>query len=216
MRHETWRDMETRDRAKMKHTSVETEAKKRNKHHVSRQSRESTRVSKLHHWFSLLPSTQCHCSDDVYTGMERRHCKHCNIYAICQLVFSVYSLYVWLFKLVNNYYRFTAIIQDNLRKPASPAKNWRILLEQSSTTRMRLLMAISAFGLGEDARIFHNGVTCTVPRLHTVFKTRHRASTSMYSLTFCVRVMSPERHHWKSAVQAAAVMLRTPPSPACH
>ena len=26
-------------------------------------------------------------------------------------------------------------------------------------------------------------------------KTRHRASTSMYSLTFCVRVMSPERHH---------------------
>ena len=40
--------------------------------------------------------------------------------------------------------------------------------------------------------------------------TRHRASTSMYSLTFCVRVMSPERHHWKPAVQAAAVMLRTP------
>jgi len=33
----------------------------------------------------------------------------------------------------------------------------------------------------------------------------------MYSLTFCVRVMSPERHHWKHAVQAAAVMLRTPP-----
>ena len=33
----------------------------------------------------------------------------------------------------------------------------------------------------------------------------------MYSLTFCVRVMSPERHHWKPAVQAAAVMLRTPP-----
>ena len=33
----------------------------------------------------------------------------------------------------------------------------------------------------------------------------------MYSLTFCVRVMSPERHHWKPTVQAAAVMLRTPP-----
>ena len=33
----------------------------------------------------------------------------------------------------------------------------------------------------------------------------------MYSLTFCVRVMSPECHHWKPAVQAAAVMLRTPP-----
>jgi len=40
--------------------------------------------------------------------------------------------------------------------------------------------------------------------------TRHRASTSMYSLTFCVRVMLPERHQWKSAVQAAAVMLRMP------
>jgi len=33
----------------------------------------------------------------------------------------------------------------------------------------------------------------------------------MYSLTFCVRVISPERHHWKPAVQAAGVMLRTPP-----
>jgi len=41
--------------------------------------------------------------------------------------------------------------------------------------------------------------------------TRHRASTSMYSLTFCVRVMLPERHHWKPAVQAVAVMLATPP-----
>jgi len=28
--------------------------------------------------------------------------------------------------------------------------------------------------------------------------------------------MSPERQHWKPAVQAAAVMLRTPPSPAGH
>jgi len=25
----------------------------------------------------------------------------------------------------------------------------------------------------------------------------------MHSLTFCVRVMSPELHHWKPAVQAA-------------
>jgi len=46
--------------------------------------------------------------------------------------------------------------------------------------------------------------------------TRHRASTSMYLLTFCVRVMSPERHQWKPAVKAAAVMLRTPPSTASH
>jgi len=38
----------------------------------------------------------------------------------------------------------------------------------------------------------------------------------MYSLTFCVRVMLPERHQWKPAVQAAAVMLRTPLSTASH
>jgi len=41
--------------------------------------------------------------------------------------------------------------------------------------------------------------------------TRHRASTSMYSLTFCVHFLLPERHQWKPAVQTAAVVLRTPP-----
>ena len=34
----------------------------------------------------------------------------------------------------------------------------------------------------------------------------------MYSLTFCVRFLLPERHQWKPAIQTAAVMLRTPPS----
>ena len=34
---------------------------------------------------------------------------------------------------------------------------------------------------------------------------------SMYSLTFCVRVLLPERHQWKPAVQAAAVMLKNAP-----
>ena len=33
----------------------------------------------------------------------------------------------------------------------------------------------------------------------------------MYSLTFCLRFLLPERHQWKPAVQTAAVMLRTPP-----
>ena len=42
-------------------------------------------------------------------------------------------------------------------------------------------------------------------------KTRHRASTSMYSLTFCICVMLPECHQWKHAVQPAVVMLRMPP-----
>ena len=39
--------------------------------------------------------------------------------------------------------------------------------------------------------------------------TRHRAS--MYSLTFCVRFLLPEHNQRKPAVQATAVMLRTPP-----
>jgi len=38
----------------------------------------------------------------------------------------------------------------------------------------------------------------------------------MYSLTFCVRVMLPERHQWKPVVQADAVMSRTPPSTASN
>jgi len=42
-------------------------------------------------------------------------------------------------------------------------------------------------------------------------KTRHRVSTSMYSLTFCVCFLLPERQQRKPAVQAAALMLRTPP-----
>ena len=42
----------------------------------------------------------------------------------------------------------TAIIHVNLRQPAPPVKNWRILLVQSFTARMSLLTATSAFGLG--------------------------------------------------------------------
>ena len=41
--------------------------------------------------------------------------------------------------------------------------------------------------------------------------TTHRASTSMYSLTFCIHFLLPEHHQRKPAVQAAVVMLRTPP-----
>ena len=68
----------------------------------------------------------------------------------------------------------------------------------------------------------HNyGTSATVGAASSVandvtMRTRHRSSTSMYSLTFCIRFLLPERHKWKPAVQAAAVMLRTPPSPAGH
>jgi len=47
--------------------------------------------------------------------------------------------------------------------------------------------------------------------MHHYLQTRHRASTSMYSLTFCVRVMLPECQQRQPTVQAAAVMFRTPP-----
>jgi len=33
----------------------------------------------------------------------------------------------------------------------------------------------------------------------------------MYSLTFCVRFLLPERHQWNLAFQTAAVMFRMPP-----
>jgi len=33
------------------------------------------------------------------------------------------------------------------------------------------------------------------------YQTRHRASTSMYSLTFCVRFLLPERHQWKARIR---------------
>ena len=40
---------------------------------------------------------------------------------------------------------------------------------------------------------------------------QHRASTSMYLLTFCIRFLLPKCHQWKPAVQTATIMLRTPP-----
>ena len=52
---------------------------------------------------------------------------------------------------------------------------------------------------------------CKITAMQYSSKTRHRASTSMHSLTFCVGVMLPECHQWKPAVQTTAVMLRTPP-----
>jgi len=47
----------------------------------------------------------------------------------------------------NNNNPLTAIIQINLCQPATPVKNWRILLEQGFTA-MLLLMATSKFIIG--------------------------------------------------------------------
>jgi len=45
-------------------------------------------------------------------------------------------------------FTFMAIIEVNLLYQAPPVKNWMILLVQSFTAHMPLLMATSAFGLG--------------------------------------------------------------------
>ena len=63
----------------------------------------------------------------------------------------------------------------------------------------------------EERRKKLQGRNIMAPLLHRAAITRHRASTSMHSLTFCVRFLLPERHQRKPAVQGAAVMLRTPP-----
>jgi len=58
-----------------------------------------------------------------------------------------------------------AIIQVNLRKPAPPVKNYRILLVQSFTALTPLLTETSAFGYGEDAGVLINSViyiVCTL------------------------------------------------------
>ena len=59
-------------------------------------------------------------------------------------------------------------------------------------------------------RISDSFILISIFLIITTIITRHRASTIMYTLTFCVRIMLPESHQWKPAVQAAAVMLRTP------
>jgi len=45
-------------------------------------------------------------------------------------------------------HRFMAIMQVNLCQPASSVNNWRILLVQTFTPHLPLLMATSTFGLG--------------------------------------------------------------------
>ena len=81
-----------------------------------------------------------------------------------------------------------------------------------------LIVSRSTLRTSTDAGVKHLKVLNL--RIYLVthdYITRHRASTSMHSLTFCVRVMLPERHQWKPTVQAATVMLKTPPpSTASH
>jgi len=69
---------------------------------------------------------------------------HCNmVWCVNTSTQNLMSLYYYYYY----HYRFTSIIQVNLCQPAPPVKNWRILLEQSYTAYMPLLMATSAFRL---------------------------------------------------------------------
>ena len=79
------------------------------------------------------------------------------------------------------------------------------LRHQSATAQSLATHAADAVA----AHQYHEHVSDVIFTSHD--KTRHRASTSMYSLTFCIRFLLPERHQWKCAVQTAAVMLRRPP-----
>ena len=97
-----------------------------------------------------------------------------------------------------------------LRRLGTGPWSWRI---KSSDTLADPRFQIHC---GPD-RLRENGHQMIVSFLSGITtKTRHRASTSMYSLTFCIRFLLPECHQWKPAVQTAAVMLRTPPSTANH
>ena len=82
----------------------------------------------------------------------------------------------------------------------------RVICRSTSWQSHLYLLYIHIYTVHQKCMFFN-----TQDNAITQDKTRHRASTSMYSLTFCVRVMSPESHHWKPAVQATTVMLRTPP-----
>ena len=81
--------------------------------------------------------------------------------------------------------RFTAIIQVNLNLLAPPVKNWRILLVQSFTARMPLLMATSTLRLGR--RRWSYPQQC---HLHCLCTFSLHLLTSLYSInsdkTYCV------------------------------
>jgi len=96
---------------------------------------------------------------------------------------------------------YTNCSRPNAQKPSSPCHNRTYYWIQLSRIALPFFICRQ---LKQFAQFASTSVITTK-------NTRHRASTIMYSLTFCVGVMSPERHHWKPAVQAATVMLRTPP-----
>ena len=77
----------------------------------------------------------------------------------------------------------------------------RTCLRPDSVMEFVLYGPFSHLGTSAELSVRHIGTV----------KTRHTASTSTYSLTFCVRFLMPERHQRKPAVQATAVMLRTTP-----
>ena len=77
-------------------------------------------------------------------------------------------------------------------------------------SRLERCQSYNAWHLPPYPRVMIISSRLCPPKIRYI--TRHRASTSMYSLTFCVRFLLPERHQRKPAVQAAAVILRMPPS----
>ena len=70
----------------------------------------------------------------------------------------------------------------NLRQPEPPVMNWRILLVQSFTARMPLLMVTSAFGLGR--RRWSSPQQCYLYRVSVGCQMAARMVHNLLSLLF--------------------------------
>ena len=59
-------------------------------------------------------------------------------------------------------HRFMAFIQNNLCQPATPVKNWRILLKQSFTAHVPLLAQLVYSDQGEKCQSYLITITCAI------------------------------------------------------
>ena len=76
--------------------------------------------------------------------------------------------------------------------------------QKPAANKIKLTPAQSSLTIHSNNKAIEDSRLCPSQSFAKV--TRHRASTSMYSLTFCVSFSLPERHQRKPAVQAAAVI----------
>ena len=87
-----------------------------------------------------------------------------SIVHVCKLHLLTYKLYIVIYQscCCSYYYHFADIMQDNLHWLASPVKNWRILVDQSFTAHMPLLIANQHIQIRKKALGISSTVTCTI------------------------------------------------------